>query len=326
MNRFPWLSRLRPKLLDLRHRRRRRFHPLFDRAKGRLWLFAGIVLIAAILWGIDHYWDWPINDVWIWLGATPDGRESISTTLRNVGLVVAGVIAFGFAYWRARVADRQATAAQHQADAARLQSEISERAWLDDRYERGANLLGSNAPSLRLGGVYALQRLAEEYPEQYHVQIMRLFCAFARHPTVLDDKESDFIEYETVRTVDANEGTASLRRLRPDLQAVIEAIATRSEAQIKLEREADYAPLLSYADLRYLWLHRVSLSGVLLVRANLSGASLLGVNCSGADMWEANFSGARLNGSSFTKAHLSGANLSSVTVGSADFSTCIWAW
>ena len=149
---------------------------------------------------------------------------------------------------------------------------------------------------------------------------MRLFCAFACHPTGAEDKESGYVDYEIVRIVDSSEEPASLRRLRPDVQAVIEAISARSEAQIKLEREADYAPLLSYADLRYLWLHRVSLSGVLLVRANLSGASLLGVNCSGADMWEANFSGARLNGSKFTNAHLSRANLYSVTVGSADFS------
>ena len=30
---------------------------------------------------------------------------------------------------------------------------------------------------------YALQRLAEEHPERYHIQIMRLFCAFVRNPT-----------------------------------------------------------------------------------------------------------------------------------------------
>ena len=293
---------------------------MVDRAKGRLWLFAGIVLIAAILWGIDHYWDWPINDPWIWLGATPDGRESISTTLRNVGLVVAGVIAFGFAYWRAKVADRQATAAQYQADAARLQSEISQRAWLDDRYERGANLLGSNAPSLRLGGVYALQRLAEEYPEQYHVQIMRLFCAFARHPTVLDNNDSNSIDYETVRIVDANERPASVRRLRPDVEAVIEAISTRSEVRIKLEREAKFVPQLSYADLRNLWLYDANFSGVQLVRANLSGAFLLKANFSCAEMWEADLSGARLNGANFTGARLTGAKLSSIEAISADFS------
>ena len=44
-------------------------------------------------------------------------------------------------------------------------------------------MLGSEVLSVRLGGIYALQRLAEEWPDQYHIQIMRLFCAFVRLPT-----------------------------------------------------------------------------------------------------------------------------------------------
>ena len=44
-------------------------------------------------------------------------------------------------------------------------------------------MLGNDVLSVRLMGgirIIALQRLAEEHPEQYHVQIMRLFCALAR--------------------------------------------------------------------------------------------------------------------------------------------------
>ena len=311
---------------------------MFHSAKGRLWLFAGIVTkrgrpllrtFGSLFLALWHRLLPPIrrctsrSEFWWIAGITVvllagiilarlfwddlrGDEESLSATVRNLGLVKGGLIAIILAVWRSVVGSRQADTAQ--------------RGLLNERYQKGAEMLGSEVLSVRLGGIYALRQLSDEHPEQYHVQVMRLFCAFACHPTGAEDKESGYVDYEIVRIVDSSEEPASLRRLRPDVQAVIEAISARSEAQIKLEREADYAPLLSYADLRYLWLHRVSLSGVLLVRANLSGASLLGVNCSGADMWEANFSGARLNGSSFTKAHLSGANLSSVTVGSADFS------
>ena len=229
MNPLTWLSKLRPKLLDLRHRRRRRFHPLFDRAKGRLWLFAGIVLIAAILWGIDHYWDWPINDVWIWLGATPDGRdESNSATLRNVGLIVAAVVALPLAIWRSSVAERQADTAQ--------------RGLLNERYQKGAEMVGSAVLSVRLGGIYALQRLADEHPEQYHVQIMRLFCAFVRNPT--ETKAGEDRRHAEVAPPHTPPS------LREDVQTVMMAIGNRSNAHLHLESQARLQLDMRGSDLR----------------------------------------------------------------------------
>lgn len=49
-------------------------------------------------------------------------------------------------------------------------------------------MLGNDVFSVRLGGIYALRRLAEEHPEQYHIQAMQLLCAFVRNPTK-DEKE-----------------------------------------------------------------------------------------------------------------------------------------
>ena len=45
-------------------------------------------------------------------------------------------------------------------------------------------MLGNDVLSVRLGGIYALLRLAEDNPEQYHVQIMDLLCGSVRHPKV----------------------------------------------------------------------------------------------------------------------------------------------
>ena len=97
-----------------------------------------------------------------------DDEESLSTTVRNLGLVIAGAIALPLAIWRSIVAQRQASTAQ--------------RDLLNQRYQQGAEMLGSEVLTVRLGGIYALQRLAEEHPKQYHIQIMRLLCAFMRHP------------------------------------------------------------------------------------------------------------------------------------------------
>ena len=36
--------------------------------------------------------------------------------------------------------------------------------------------------SVRLAGIYSLEWLAKEDPEQYHIQIMQSFCSFATNP------------------------------------------------------------------------------------------------------------------------------------------------
>ena len=113
---------------------------------------------------------------WDWLHSGTPVDVSNSTTLRNVGLLLGGVLALVFAVWRSLVAERQSLTAQRQAD-------IAQQSLLNERYERGAEMLGSNVLAVRMGGIYALTRLAEDYPEQYSVQIMELFCAFARNPT-----------------------------------------------------------------------------------------------------------------------------------------------
>ena len=40
-------------------------------------------------------------------------------------------------------------------------------------------MLGSESLSVRLAGIYSLEWLAKEDPEQYHIQIMQSFCSFA---------------------------------------------------------------------------------------------------------------------------------------------------
>ncbi len=96
---------------------------------------------------------------WRYWGELHGDQESLSTTVRNVGVVIGGVIAILLAVWRGVLVGRQADTAQ--------------QGLLNERYQKGAEMIGSGVLSVRLSGVYALQRLAEEHPKQYHVQIMR---------------------------------------------------------------------------------------------------------------------------------------------------------
>ena len=120
-------------------RGRRRIRTVFTIAQTRGGLFVWLIVIAVVLFGGRekfHYRDW-LCDLWDWLGVIPQGRESNSTTIRNVGLVLGGWTALVIAVWRSIVADRQARAAQRQADTA--QSVL-----LNDQYQKGAKMLGND--------------------------------------------------------------------------------------------------------------------------------------------------------------------------------------
>ncbi len=229
--------------------------------------------------------------------------ESASATIRNVGLVIAGLIALPLAVWRALVADRQASAAQQQASSA-LNS------MLNDRYQRGADMLGSEAISVRTGGIYTLRNLSEKYPNAYHLQVMRVFCAFVRHPT-----KDESIEFGT-----DSEEKREQKTLRADVQDIMQAIGSRSLASISLERKEKFILYLRGADMSHLqiraarlsgaWLTKADLSGSVMPYADLSGARLRQVDLSRVQLRHADLSGAKFWGANLSDAILYNANLS----------------
>ena len=211
-----------------------------------VWVLAWVVfvLIAAAVFSI-MYWDWISI------------RESNGSTILDIVLAAAAVIALPLAVWRSIVAAHQADTAQH--------------GLLNERYQKGAEMLGSEELPVRLGGIYALARLAREYPGDYHTQIMSLLCAFVRKPPVAK-----------------KQGTYR----REDVQAVMAAVCARSGAQIEIEKKISFTMHLSGADL-----HCVNLldtahgdlegwdrhSGKF-PDANFEGAMMVGTDLSGADL------------------------------------------
>ena len=249
--------------------------------------FLWVIILAVVVtsgWAVINYWDW--------LRATPVGRESNFTTIRDFVLLAGGISAIGLAAWRSRVAERQANTAQ--------------QSLLHDRYQRGAEMLGSDVLAVRLGGVYALQRLAEEHPPQYHVQIMTLFCAFVRNPTGYMGDE--FI-------VNRDQPPHILfRPLSEDVQAVMIAIGARGNRQLTIEEEARYRLDLHGSDLRGARLNGANLASA--PRATYPGITTpeyltltKGTDLTNARLCSAQLEGADLRGVSLTGACLCKAGL-----------------
>ena len=153
--------------------------------------WAALVIVIVILIVIELTilfrpapWDW----------MKEGDKESNGSVLRNLALVAAAVIGLPLAVWRSWLAHKQANTA--------------ERGHNNERYQKGADMLGSDVVTTRMGGVFALGRLAQERPHEYHVQIMRLLCAFLRHRAKDGGEEAE----------------AENKELRLDLNAAAQAI------------------------------------------------------------------------------------------------------
>ena len=271
-------------------------------------LVAMVLVFSVLLPAVG--WDWLRS------GTSGNGGESNSTTIRNVGFLVAGVLALVFAVWRGVLAQRQAETAQRQ-------SETSQQGLRNERYQKGAEMLGSEVLSVRMGGIYALQRLAGEQSREYHCQIMGLLCSFVRHPT-----RDDAVALRSDGTRARNDEQSG--HIREDVQAVMELIAQRSEAAIALEEESTFVLDLRGADLRglHLWgakfgkaiLDRARLEGANLTDADLSQSSLEGADFSRCEIIMANLSGARMDRAVLIDAMLMDADLSRTSMWDTDLS------
>ena len=133
---------------------------------GSLWFTAlALVLLGAGIWLTIESWDWLHPSISqqeaadTTPSATIESTVSNSETLRNVGLLIGGGLAFVFAAWRAWIAERQSAAAQRQAETAQRQAEnvqsqiaiaqsqaeTAQQSLLNERYQRGGKCLAAKS-------------------------------------------------------------------------------------------------------------------------------------------------------------------------------------
>lgn len=311
------------------------------------WITFTLLVILLITGGLAVCnWDWLQS-------AGSDIEESNSTTFRNVGLLIGAILAGILAIWRSSVAEGQAKATHHQAAVAQAQANTAQESLRHDRYQRGAEMLGSELLPVRLAGISALKRLAAYYPEEYHIQVMELFCGFARNPTGKQESPDG-------QPVDLEKLRSDLSRYREDVEAVVKAIGQRGKEGRKLEADAGFTVDLHGADLTHVTLKEADLTGANLTRAklpmvyaghvDLSGASLIAADLSGmsghhlelsgadlaradltsmeapfttfcnATLYGAELCGANLRGSNFRGATFGRNNLTTVRLEESDFS------
>ena len=162
---------------------------------------------------------------------------------------------------------------------------LTEQGQVTDRYSKAIEQLGSDKLDVRLGGIYALERIARDSPRDLPT-IMEVLAAFVREHS-----------HEQWPPAKSDGAPPPKRAIRPDVQAALTVIGRRDATH-------DTRPIdLSYAELPEAKLpHDAGLAEAKLSHAVLTGMDLIGQNLSGADLTDANLTGAQLGGVDLTDA------------------------
>ncbi|TMR89586.1 pentapeptide repeat-containing protein [Nonomuraea basaltis] len=197
-------------------------------------------------------------------------------------------------------------------DASRQAQLTAEEGQITDRYTKAVEQLGSAKLDVRLGGLYALERLAQD-SHRDHQTIYDVLAAFVREhdpkPSITD-KELFTMRATTdvaaaLTIIGRRSATRDVRA--PDLNSIRTPGANLSEAYL-MDAGLTEARLFR-ADLTKAHLGGANLTSARLDGANLSGAELDYANLLGANLTDANLFRANLTDAYLTDANLTGANL-----------------
>ena len=176
---------------------------------------------------------------------------------------------------------------------------LSREGHVTDRYTKAIEQLGSRELDVRIGGIYALERIARD-SRRDHPTVMEVLTAFIR-------------VHSNQKLPPSDPGSQGLERFSPrDVQAAVTVIGRR-------DVKRDIQPLhLTRVDLRGANLRKADLTGANLTGAQLSRAHLRDAHLCDSRLCDADLSGARLFGADLTRANLRDAKLRSAKLGNAD--------
>lgn len=178
--------------------------------------------------------------------------------------------------------------------------EVSREDQITNRFTRGIDQLGNERLEVRLGGIYALERIAKDSPKDRKTVMEVLTAYFREHASRKTiqleanglENTAEFRDFDEVDIL-----TSDPIPLRTDMQAILTILGRRK-----------WAPLdrldLSRVDLLKAYLYKARLGKTDLIQADFTMALLIE-----ADLRDTNCTCARLTMANLSKANLSKANL-----------------
>jgi uncharacterized protein YjbI with pentapeptide repeats len=204
------------------------------------------------------------------------------------------------------------------------QLRVTREGQITDRYTRAVDQLGSKYLDVRLGGIYALERIARDSPHD-RATIEEVLSAYVRGhapwpPALSAPAQSAGAQQPSTATAPQPLATA------PPAASTDTAGQAGERGAEPLGPEADVRAAIAVLGrrrlppdgVRLLDLTRVDLRRAPLRGANLQYARLDGANLQGAELVLANLRRARLDGANLQSAELDGANLQEAWLDDAD--------
>jgi uncharacterized protein YjbI with pentapeptide repeats len=190
----------------------------------------------------------------------------------------------------------------------RAQLHVAQQGQITERFTRAIDQLGHNQLDVRLGGIYALERIARDSPDDQPT-IGEVLTAFVRsHAPWPPRLPGQYIATAPIREVQ------ELQIRAADVQATLTVLGRGNFAcpELQADRLDLHAVDLRHASLRDANLERANLEG-----AHLEGTRLWVANLKGADLFEAHLMEAALYGANLEEASLAGADLKMASLGGA---------
>lgn len=174
---------------------------------------------------------------------------------------------------------------------------VNEEGKLTERFSKAVELLGSEYLDGRIGGIYALERIAKD-SQKDHWTVMEVLTAFVR--------EQSQEQAENKKT----------NKVKSDIQAALTVIARRKwhskeTKHQQIDLSGSYLPQANLKDAK---LRNTILIKATLDNANFSGADLIGADISDASLDGADLRSAKLSDDNIVKAHSKGAKFENINL------------
>jgi len=185
--------------------------------------------------------------------------------------------------------------------------DIDRQGQLTNRFTQATGQLGAELKDgqpnveVRLGGIYALNRISKDWEKDYW-PIANVLTAYVRHNARWDSSPKRSVWWRTVRTGEGHES-----KPRTDIQAILTVLGHNPPPEGE-----------SFNDFRKFDLRNTDLRGAEFWDARLEYTDFFGAQLDGVQFWGAVLSHAKLENAHLAGANLMGAKLDAASLKNAD--------
>lgn len=247
--------------------------------------------------------------------ASPDSEAGRKFELRNEARKTLAQILGGLAFLTTVFFTYQSvTVSQKAQDTAQIAQDTAREGQITERFTRAVDQLGATdedgeeALEVRLGGIYALERIAKDSDKDWF-QVMEILSAYVRKnaPVATAPVATGGGEQQNTQSRSLAETEELLKAPPADIQAILTVLGRKKIPESI--PEDSFVSDLHESNLDHANLFRSHLQRANLVRSNLQGAQLTEANLKRSVLWQANLVGANLTNAKLEYADLKGADL-----------------